>query len=426
LTRRDAWVVGGLVGIGLAIRLFMLSKDGTQDLGAVLVWGDSVDQVGLSEAYFGIYFPLEWQILGAAVDLSHLLDVSGIEALKGVNLVFEIVGFALLVCLLRIWELPRRYALLYWLAPYFLVMSWLGYVDPQISCVLLGVLVILARWETPGGFLAAGVVLGIGFMMKPQFIPVVGVIPMLVAASLVVNPADRIRNLRPLLLLVGPAVLFVGYTAFFVLNGWTLTHLANTYRPDVLEVYALGLNANLLTFWLPVAQALSEPDQALFQVTEPDWLNTFGTVAALALLSASVFVIAKRRPVIGSREVFLAFLFVTLILPMVMTRGHENHLYLGSVLAVILAAAVRDRVLTWSLVALFLISFFNIFARYGFGADYPDNAVVQWATGLLFEGSELYLSALALISTGLVVVVCWYAVGATRNWRPVEGPHDGP
>jgi hypothetical protein len=425
-----------VVALGLAIRLVLLPYQGTQDLALDVQWGRQVTDMGLAHAYYGNYFPLAWQIFGGAVELSRLLDVSAGTTLKAINTLAEIGSFVLLIALMRTWGLDAKYSLLYWISPYFLVMNWLGFVDGQLSFVLLATLLIVSRRNDPLGYLAAGVPLGAGFLMKPQMIPLVGVVPLLVAAAWWFHPSSRRVNLRPLLLLVAPAAGFVAYSLYFAIAGAKLSTVPHTYLPSESFHYALGISGQGLSPWYVVAQLLRDPGQRLYEVTEPDVLNTIGAIAASALIVGAVTLIARNRPRLEAPELFLALLFTTLIVPVVATRAHEGHLYLASVLSILLAAAIRSRTLNWCLSGLLALEFLNLFARHGLGDEARattlggvDDALSKWGVGytpvdhhvVVETGGAAYivseaLQAIAAITaTVLVAVIAWYAVRAARS-----------
>src|SRR3954447_13514124 len=53
-----------LFAVGLVFRFAVLGIEGTNDMRAVLGWGDHVRQSGLVAEYHGIYFPVAYLIFG--------------------------------------------------------------------------------------------------------------------------------------------------------------------------------------------------------------------------------------------------------------------------------------------------------------------------------------------------------------------------
>jgi hypothetical protein len=365
---RRHWPYVALFLLGLGIRVFSVPYMGTLDINTILSWGRGVNDVGLPHAYGGIYFPIEWQLSAVAVFASRHLDVSAVASRKAITLAFDLGAVVLLVLLLRAWRLDSRYALIYWLHPYFVLLVILGYLDPHIGCSILACLLILARVPGRTGFLAAGLPLALAFMMKPQAIGLVAAIPLLVLMAILMNPEHRRENLQPLLLLVAPLAVFAGYSLYFDLGGAQLNTIAHTYTPSELARQSESLSANIPNFWWPVALALRDGGPA-YAVTEPTVLNPISQSAAILALVAALTVVVRARPVIGSREVLLAFAFTGLIIPMVATHAHENHLYLGLLLCIPLAAASPDRRLFWALQGLLAVQFLNVFERYAFGVN---------------------------------------------------------
>jgi hypothetical protein len=407
------WFYAVLVLVGLAIRVAFVPLMGTHDVDTILGWGRDVTDVGLADAYRGIYFPLEWQLSAGAVLTSRQFDISDVATLKSITLLFEVGTLVLLTLLLRSWRLDRRYALIYWLHPYFVLLFCLGYVDPHLGFSIIACLLILDRWPGPRGFLAAGAPLALATLMKPQAIGLVGVIPLLVIAALLVNPDHRRENLRPLLLLVAPLVLFAAYSLYFDLAGAGLNTIANTYHPSELARQSESLTAQMTNIWYPVALILRDGDVPVYTVTEPDALNSISQLAAILALTAAVTVLVRARSVIGSREVLFAFLFAALILPMIATHAHENHLYLGLLLSIPAAAAGRPGgTVIWPLQGLLAAQFLNIFAVQLLGLN-------ELSRGALLSGlPDLYLHSdvlQLLLVTVTVVSWCWLAVEILRS-----------
>jgi hypothetical protein len=53
--------------------------------------------------------------------------------------------------------------------------------------------------------------------------------------------------------LVGVAIVFVAYSAYFHKLGYGWTHLFDGYRPHTIAGLSAGLTANMLNIWFPFA-----------------------------------------------------------------------------------------------------------------------------------------------------------------------------
>jgi hypothetical protein len=412
------WLYGALLLLGLGLRVFLVPYMGSHDMDTVLGWGRDVREVGLPHAYTGIYFPIEWQLSAAAVYGSSELGVSAVASMKTILLVFDVAAMALLMALLRGWRLDERYSLIYWLHPYFLLFFCLGFVDAHLGFCVLACLVILARWQGSAGLLAAGVPLAVAFLMKPQAIGLVGSVPLLVAITIALNPAHWRENLRPLLLLVAPALLFAAYSLYFDLGGAELNTLANTYAPGELARQSASLTADMTNFWYPVAMILRDDGARIYTVVNPT-LDTVGTVGAAAILAGALVAVARVRSVIGPREILFAFLFAAMTVPMVAPHAHSNHLYLGLLLSVVVAAARRDLGLIWPLQGLLLAQFVSILGTQGLGLNQLGDDLLLGRLPSTYGGSDA-LQLLVVATT--VVCWVWLMVGLVRSARGAPAP----
>jgi hypothetical protein len=424
LRAKNSLAYVGLFALGLGFRIFALHFHGVHDQDTFIGWGKRVQDLGLAKAYSGNYFPLEWQLFGVATWLSRELHLNEYAAQKLITLTFDVGAFFMLTWLLRLWRLPVKYAFLYWLSPYFLLVSWLGYVDSQVGFFVLATVTFLARWPGPRGYLLAGVPLGLALLLKPQMIPPVAAIPILVAAFLVLNPGRRRQNAEPLLMLIGPAILIGCYALYFALAGQGLFTVPDSYSPSSLSGTSPGISGTMLNIWYPVALRLTHPGMGISGVTEPHVLNTVGSALVIAIMAAAFAFLARRRRLMGAEVIFLAFLFTVLTVPIAGPHAHENHLFLGLLLSIVLAALTRAALLNWSLIALLTVQCFGIFAVYGLGVSglsggVPTYRVPGWLRdGYL--GSYLAQDLAVLLTLTCVGLVAAYAVRAVRTWRNAE------
>ena len=109
--------------------------------------------------------------------------------------------------------------------------------------------------------------------------------------------------------------------------------------------------------------------------------------------------------------VLLLFGLGAAILPMTMTRAHENHFFLAASLLVPICALLRSSLLTMVAVLFLAVQFINLFGLYLFGSNNLSTspAVVKfrdWYSSdvrmvLAFASVGLFVALIGLILTGL-------------------------
>ncbi len=98
------------LGLGLALRFAFFGRPGTLDVNTWNHWGVAVQAKGLLDAYNGILFPVQWEILGLVTGVAGDLGTSFAELLKTVNLLFDLGNLILLVVILRRWGMSPAWA----------------------------------------------------------------------------------------------------------------------------------------------------------------------------------------------------------------------------------------------------------------------------------------------------------------------------
>jgi hypothetical protein len=93
---------------------------------------------------------------------------------------------------------------------------------------------------------------------------------------------------------------------------------------------------------------------------------------------------------------------VMLIYPFTITAAHENHLFVGGVTAVLIAAFVRDRYVTALMCALLALQFVNLFWHYRFGLNHLSDHWFAWMAGSYLRGFQITVAAFS--------TVCWAAL----------------
>jgi len=408
--RRALWTLAILAGLG--VRLALVTQMGTNDMNSYVEWGREVGAYGLTSAYEGIYYPLQYEIFRAAVSAASFLGISIITALKIGNLICDVGIFVLLVQLLRRLRLPPSYALIYWVHPYFLAVSWLGYIDMQVGLLLVLTLLAVSYSTRPWHFLLAGLPLGAIFVMKPQGATFVYVLVLAAGVALVawrrpgISPAGMALARSVPWLLVGPVVLFVIFSLVLKAGGDSVTYLAHTYSPGQLARQSPSLNANMTNVWYLVADAQRHHGEPAYLVTTPDALNAVAEAATLVLLVAGSALLLRRRG-LSLTALMLAVLGMSAIIwPMTLTHAHENHLYYGALLGIVLLPIVRRRWFTLGFQGLLLLQFVNIGGRYGFGLNHlTSSAPTRWLTHAYREDAARVAVTVLAIACFLIVVV---------------------
>ena len=369
-SRERAVLYAGLV-LGLVLRCLMLGFRGTFDMDDYLRWGSGSLDAGLSHAYIGIYFPVQYQIFEVCVWLSRALAVDPTTMFKLANLLFDAGNCALLMALLGRWRISVLYALVYWLHPWFLLVFALGYVDFQFAFFLLLSVWLLQRGDTAADYLRAGVPFAAVWLMKPQVI--------LLGAAIVCYAAvwwRRTGRLDAACLLVPAALLGAAYEVYFAVTLWSslgrraLVVLPTSYirTGSVMPV----MTAHMLNVWYPVAYALKAPGAEIWTVSSKLFLLPHLQVrfAALALVTAVIawyafVVVTSTRPLSAADRLRYLLTFTALIVPAIMTSAHENHLFLATVLLVPMLAPGTARSARWAIHTLLVIQAVNLEGIYG-------------------------------------------------------------
>ena len=428
-----------LLVVGLVLRALGVPYAGTYDMDNLVSWGQDVDRLGLAKGYVplpGSYFPAAYQVFGLSIGLARAIGVSPIVGLKAVNLALDTGTLLLLIAVLRQWKLPVAYSLIYWLNPYFIVTNWLGYVDFHPAFFVLLSLWLLGRARSALATIVAALPLGIATAMKPQAITLVAMLGAFVVVQLVRGRRSEPDTTRAWLLLLGPVAVFAAYSAFFIAHGKSLLFLVRGYL-DVGR-FMPALTAQMPNIWYPVADFYRDKGALIESVVEP---KAFHTVAAVLTAALLVFVTARiardpdRRPF--PVRVLLLFTAGAAILPMLMTRAHENHFFLAATLGVVLVALLGDRPLTILVNALLAMQAVHLFGLYGLGENRVTTALglEKWldvdVQGIRY-GVKAYAldqphlqTVVACITTVLFAAAAYRLVTVVRTTSPSTGRGPG-
>jgi len=355
------------VVFGLIIRLFSLSYNGIFDLATYNEWGLATLKNGLDHSFMGTYFPFQYQIFEFNSWLSGILNLDYFIVYKSVNLVFDCGNLIILTLILRRLGVSEFYSLLYWLHPWFLNMFSLGYVDFQFTFFILCSLYFIFR-DTSRDYLKASIFLGFAFMMKPQVL--------IIFISFFIYAIVRYfrnKNINMIHLFIFPAVLFIDYYIFFLIQTGSASVLSDAYlhTADSSPI----LNGHFLNGWFPVAYYLKGANDPIHSVT--DDLNGSGfparSIAIITVLSLLLYFIIKtqRDNSVVKLNIgpYLTACFASFAVPFLMTAAHENHLFLGTVLIIPVLAKSRNLLFKIVVHILLLLQFINLYGYYGIGEN---------------------------------------------------------
>jgi hypothetical protein len=409
ISHRDRLVLVTGFAAGLLVRIAMLLHPGMYDMNQYHAWGQEALASSLPQTFHGIYFPVQYQIFIVAAWITNALGVDFWIVFKAFNLVFDIASFVVILALLERMRARPTFALLYWGHPWLLAVFSLGYVDFQFTFFVLLSLLLL-RNDTARSYALAGVPLGVAFLMKPQ-----AQVLIVAAFAFAVFRSLRRRDLRPFAILAGSVILFFVYEAYFTAALWSARGIRAViflpeYYQGVTNVMPC-LTADMLNLWYPVAYFLKEPGAEIFTVTDqyepflgiPTKHFAGAAVIGLVVWSASRF--ERDRSADPSTRLLYLFAFASVVVPFIMTSGHENHLFLGSVLLVLCLA---NGVSLWTHLAahvLLAVQFLNITGRV---AQYP-----AWLAEIL---TSIYSQEVALVYA-LISIPCFMMVLRTLIGR---------
>jgi hypothetical protein len=406
--------------LGLAARIALLWTDGTEDLAIFVDWGANVRRDGLAGAYAVPavdYFPFIMQLLGGVSWLAVKLSLDPMVAVKLSVLLAEVLTFGGLLIALRHWSRDPRWALIYWVHPYFIVTFGLGYVDAYLG--LMVVLSVLA-WALVGGrrgAALAGIPLAMAFTMKPQGLVLLAMVGIAWGAAALRR--DREAVLRWTLVGGSSVLALAAYYVYFATT-------EGSYR-SLPEIYLFAsrsmpsLTAQMPNVWTPLATLLSDgrPNFEVYTSDNVQRLALGFTVLVLALLGWLVTAWLRR-----DRERVAVLLLLTIgatVVPMIGTAAHENHFFLGGVLCTLIAALVGTRRFGWLFAAFLAVQTVNLFGLYGFGANSVyDGSYTTWDGGF-------WPLAAAVVSVALFVPVLTGILSVARpglrlrGLRPTEG-----
>jgi hypothetical protein len=379
-------------------------------------WGAKTRESGLVGAYEGIYFPLAYQVFAVEDWIASTLGVSTFSVMKTVNLMFDAGTFALLTTVLRERGLSWRYAFYYWLHPFFLAIFWLGYVDTFMSFMTLSAVVLLGRLSGVVGAFIGGIPVALAVAFKPQALTLLVMTALLATGLLAVARRATAQVWSTLAFLLPSALAVIGYSLYFADRGYAVTQLVR-YSLTTLTRASPSLTANMLNIWTPVAYHYVEPGQRLYTVTGPHVFHTVGELLVAGAFAVSAVLVCTR-----AQQRDLAWLVLSvvtlgaLILPMLGTRAHENHLFLGLTLTVVAVAVMPRFAFLVAFNVLLIVEFVDLEARYGLGTNHLTNSRLVEET-MAHYGRNAQLGA-SVITIAAFIVMFAFVVRALLVGAP--------
>jgi hypothetical protein len=381
----------------------LLPYEGMFDMLSYVKWGEQIRSQGLA-GYTGIYFPLQYQLFAISNVLGDLLQTSHIISSKLFSLICEVSTVLLLLSMIT---RNRRncFLLFYWLNPFFLVLFSLGYCDFQVFLFIACAVWATHRATNNTGHIIAGLFVAGAFLMKPQALFLVLAIGAFGALNL--------KYARQCFLLLLPSCIgFVVYSLCFAAQGKPILHLAHFYSGTSSTMPCL--TAHMLNVWYPLAVFVTFP-QAEYSLN--DTLMFWGPIsyrrlAILILLTAlAVYALALSRKTMAGmplRRTWLhLFTFATLLLPMIMTQGHENHLFIGMALLTFVLITEEhppSSTVIGAAVIMTVLQTLNLVGLYGLGNTSASESVIVTAIG------EAWKSPGTQITGGILNITAWFVV----------------
>lgn len=355
----------GAILLGLFLRIVSLFYNGIFDMEKYYDWGLATLTNGLHESYYGIYFPIQYQIFEFGAWVTHKLNIDHFIVFKSINFLFDCGNLIVLSIIFRKMGISHFYLLIYWIHPWFLNMFSLGYVDFQFSFFILLSLYFTFKGSKKS-YLFSGVLLGVAFLMKPQ-------VQIIIISFFIYCSLKYLKNkdFKPFFIFVFPVVLFTIYSFFFFFASSSLLRLANTYV-FVSNVMPC-LNANFLNIWFPIAYLIKEAAAPIYSVSDHlsffhVQLKYFAIIIVFIILTYFLKnLINKSSGNIEHFNFLLIACFSSILLPFVMTSAHENHLFLGSILLIPILAKSKILIIKICVHVILILQFINLYGYYGIG-----------------------------------------------------------
>jgi hypothetical protein len=344
--------------------LLSISFNGIFDIDVYYDWGHNSLKEGLASGYQGMYFPFQYQLFEAGAWIVDTLNIGHHAGFKILNLIFDIANLVILYLLFLKLKISKYYLLLYWIHPWFLIMFSQGYCDFQFTFFILCAFYFTLN-GTVRSYLLSGLFLGLAMHMKPQ--------AQIIVLSIFIYSMYHFfknRDTKLLHMFVFPAIIFANYSLYFFI------HSGNPFRllRDFVDLgSAMPLTANFLNAWFIVAYYLIKPGDPIYSINDNISiagisLRTFALIILLLLII--LFIRRLLRITNGTKNSFDILLlgsFSTFIFPFTMTGAHENHLFLATVLLVIISGKIKNIIAKICIHLILVLQCINLYGLYGFG-----------------------------------------------------------
>jgi hypothetical protein len=364
MKKSGKYFIWACIVFGLIIKLFSLSFNGIFDIDTYYEWGFNSLRNGLNEGYQGTYFPFQYQLFEAGAWIADTFNIGHHTGFKILNLIFDIANLVILYLIFRKLKISKYYLLLYWIHPWFLIMFSQGYCDLQFTFFILCAFYFTLN-GTARSYLLSGLFLGLAMHMKPQ-VHIIVLSIFLYSLYLFYKNRDK----RLLHMFVFPTIIFVNYSLYFFIQSGNPFILLRDFV-DLPE--AMPLTANFLNAWFTVAYFLIKPGDPINSIHDNIsiagiGLRTFALIILLLLII--LFIRRLLRIPSGTKnkyDILLLGSFATFIFPFIMTEAHENHLFLATVLLVIISGKIKNIFAIIFIHLLLLLQCINLYGLYGFG-----------------------------------------------------------
>lgn len=410
---RRALVVGAL-GLGAALRLLFLHRSGV-DLGQDAGWANAVLAKGLLRAYTGDYYPVQWAIFGGADSISRTAGLSFAEVEKLITVAFDFMNLGLIAVLLRRWQVPLGWMFFYWLNPYFLVIDWNGYADPQTTFFALAAIAVLGSQPKIARSVAAGGLFAIALLMKPQALVLALLVVAYAVARILLNRGWDERS-RAALAIVGPSLLAgLLWSIAFALAGRGALLLAHTYLSP--SRANLAISVYFPNVWYPLKALYSLTLHTGFILRRPLFFYGAAVVFDAALLLWVVLTVARSASSWRWDDTILVlFACGAGIQPMVFAAAHENHFFLAAVFVSLLCLRLRSTPGFVAITAALLVQTLNLLGGFGLGGS-PRSAPQP----ILWLVDRYSPELLVMLAIANVAAVSAAAVAIARRFGTLSG-----
>jgi hypothetical protein len=450
------WVEIGLFLLGFVPRLLALSLYGMHNLDHWVPPAETILRGRFLDGYAvpGLaYFPFQTIYFIAGAAIGHVATVPGYVGLSILRVLVEVGIFLVLRAAANHAPALRSAQWLYWLSPFAIAGSMLGYSDCFPGLMLLVTVVLVLTAGTPRGALAAGLAAGVAALTKPQALLGVAAITGVITTFLIVESLSAFRHRatprddhpsRKLWSRRGPAVSLyatflagmgssVVFAAFLVRRSdqpaGLVAGLQSLFNQMLAAPTGAGnaLSANGINFWHVIATMR----EGLASHSLPSNINgttvehLLGTsLAVLLILVACVaasMLLRRSDDSPGARLLAISAVAAAAAAAeaLVATRTHENHLLIAIPVMVLAVPAVRHFAAPaglWFLLSSAAAA--NLLLRYGNGLLGQVNPKLVQP----ISPTELFQVAIVSSILGLLFLVVWL----TKLWRLARNPDLSP